>query len=320
LPRQSTAPGPAGLHRLAQYFLLVDGLLLFTTALLFRQLKMSIVWSTVAPNAVMISVVFGVWLAYSYGPRRERPRVIAETLLATGLLLLYVNIVSPAQYPAVAWKRPLIDPWLARADRALGIHVPSLVAWTRAHPWTSRALSAAYFTLLPQFALPMLLVGLRFQDRSKLWEYLFHFHVCLGITLLAVGLFPAECAFTHYGFVSTIDQTRFIRQFAALRSGTLTAVRFDALEGLISMPSFHVAGGLIVTWAFRGRSRWMAALAIVNAGLIAATVMSGAHYFIDVVATFVMVGGSLWLYRALGIERMTGAAEPGVETISAAVA
>lgn len=312
--------GPRGLNRLSRYLLLFDGLLLFVTAFLFVRLNLSLAWPTVIQNACMIGLLIAVWLTYAVGPLRGREVMLAETFLAAILLLLYVNFASPAQYPAVALKRPLIDPWLAAADSALGIHVPTLAAWTRARPLVSLILTAAYFTLLPQFVLTMLLIGLRFKDRSRLWEYIFHFHFCLAITLLGVALFPAECAFNHYGFTSTIDQTRFIRQFAGLRDGTFTLVRYDDLEGLISMPSFHVAGGLMVTWAFRGRRRYFVPLAVLNLGLIAATVMSGAHYFVDILATLAMFAGSVYVYRALNIDRLTKVDEPLAPPASEAVA
>ena len=101
-----------------------------------------------------------------------------------------------------------------------------------------------------QFLLPIVVLGF-LRDRKHLWEYIFHFHVCATVTLIGVALWPAACAFTYYGFDSLLDQTRFIDHFAALRAGTFREVRFDNIEGLITFPSFHVAGGLMVTWAFR---------------------------------------------------------------------
>lgn len=136
-----------------------------------------------------------------------------------------------------------------------------------------------------------------FRDREHLWEYIFHFHVCLTVILIGVALLPAACAFTYFGFDSLLDQTRFIDQFAALRAGTFREVRFDNLEGLITFPSFHVAGGLMVTWAFRHRRAWFAAVAVLNALLILSTVLTGAHYGVDVVAAAALFGGSVVLWR-----------------------
>jgi len=59
---------------------------------------------------------------------------------------------------------------------------------------------------------------------------------------------------------------------------------------------------------------------VLNLGLIAATVMSGAHYFVDILVTLVMFAGSVYVYRALDIDRLTRADEPSAPTASAAVA
>ena len=53
------------------------------------------------------------------------------------------------------------------------------------------------------------------------------------------------------GFTPTIDQARVVRQIGALRAGTFHVIDFTDLEGLITMPSFHAAGAMMVTWAFR---------------------------------------------------------------------
>jgi hypothetical protein len=120
------------------------------------------------------------------------------------------------------------------------------------------------------------------------------------VTLVGVALLPAECAFTYYGFTSLLDQTRFINHFDALRGGIFAEIRYDNIEGLISFPSFHTAGGLMVTWAMRHHRAWLVPVFALNVLLISATVLTGAHYAIDVVVTAVMFAGSVWLWRAWG--------------------
>ena len=55
----------------------------------------------------------------------------------------------------------------------------------------------------------------------------------------------------------------------------------------------------MVTWAFR-RTWLLVPLAILNSTLTASTVMLGAHYAVDLLATAAMVGLSCLLFRALG--------------------
>ena len=118
------------------------------------------------------------------------------------------------------------------------------------------------------------------------------------MTVASLALFPAACAFSYYGFESTLPQGRFLAHFNGFRTGSLSVIRFDDLEGLISMPSFHVAGGLMLTWAFRGyRVVWV--FAVLNGLLMAATVLSGAHYGVDLPATALLFGASVVVHRLL---------------------
>ena len=151
----------------------------------------------------------------------------------------------------------------------------------------------SYFTLLYQFVLPVLALPW-WNDREALWEFAFHMIVCGFVTIATFALWPAACVFQELGFESLIDQTRFITHFAAARDGSMTAVPWGNLEGLVSAPSFHMIGAVVVTWACR--RTWLVWLLLpVNALLIAATVLLGAHYFVDLLASGLLLAASLTL-------------------------
>jgi hypothetical protein len=301
----STQPSRAttvwlALNPVARRAIALQAGVLVLTAPLYPLLGISIRWPTGLPQGLVLSLLLGVWLAYVLRPSKRQKVRFADAVLAMFLLALFTNIAGAAQYPAVALGFPQVEQWLAASDAALGIHVPTLTAWTGSHPIFARVLIISYFSLLPQFALPILAFGTFYRDRKGLWEYIFHFHFCLAVTLLGVALLPADVPKSYYGFESLMDQTRFIDHFTALRSGTFTELRLNDYEGMISFPSFHVAGGLMVTWAFRGHRPWFAALAVLNTLLIASTLLTGVHYAIDVVAAVVLFAGSVLLWRAWG--------------------
>ena len=100
----------------------------------------------------------------------------------------------------------------------LGVHVPALTGWTRQHPWMNMVLTSSYAIPLWQFAVAVPVLGIFLKDRRALWEYVANFHFCAIVTVAALALIPAECAFQHYGFTSTIDQARFIGHFNGFRS------------------------------------------------------------------------------------------------------
>ncbi len=216
--------------------------------------------------------------------------------LLTGSLLL-----SLSQYPAVALGRPTIDATLAAWDHALGLSVVPLVQWTAGHPWLRFVLSVAYGSLIVQLALPVLVLGLVHQDVRRLWSFVAQFHVAAIVTVLCLALWPAACTFSYTGVPSLLDQTRFLHQFDGFRSGALTLIPVRDLEGLISFPSFHVAGALLATWAL-WNTQWRWPLVALNTLLCASTVLLGAHYVVDLFAT-----GGVWLGGLLAIEYLPAA-------------
>lgn len=303
VPRSAVRVWVRGLleNRFAVLCVAMQGMLLVAAAPGYGAHGLQIDWRGAIPQVAVQGMLLFLWLHFRQYPGSARERILPDLILVSSLMIMLTNIASPAQYVAVALKRPLVDVWLARADALLGVHVPTLVRWTSSHPILSLLFTLSYFSLFPQFLLTLVLLGLLYQNRERLWEYAFHFHFCLIVTLSALAVFPAECAFQYYGFQSTINQTHFIAHFQALRNGTFHTLMFADLEGLISMPSFHVAGALMVTWAFRGYRRVLVPLVVLNTGLIAATFMSGAHYFVDVLASCLLFAVSVVMFRRWGV-------------------
>ena len=289
------------LNPLARRLLIWQAIALVVSGSLYPLLGLSIDWRGAWPFVVADMVIFVIALELSGRPGNARERIVAETIFAFLLTLLLSQIIAPAQYAAAALNRPLIDPLLARVDAQLGIHVPSYADWVRTRPFMDTILTEAYDTLILQFALIVPILGLMLRDRLGLWEYVFHFHVCALVTVAALALFPAQCAYQYYGFESTIDQSRFIRHFNGLRDGSLTVIHMNDLEGLVSMPSFHVAGALMVTWAVRHRAVLLIPLGLINLILMAATFLSGVHYFVDLIVTVAMFALSVAAYRRWGL-------------------
>jgi membrane-associated phospholipid phosphatase len=244
------------------------------------------------------AVALVAWAYYFGSPGRPKEWINAEASAAFLACLLIAAVVTPSQYAAAALARPTVDHALARADALLGIHVPSLVAWARDRPMLAEWLRLAYGSLMLQFTLIIPTLWLR-NDRRSIWEYAFNFHTTAKITMLSSAVWPVACAFEYYGFESLVSQARFTEHFTSIRAGTMTVVDMTDMEGLVSMPSFHVAGALIVTWSLR-RSPWLVwPLAILNLGLIASTVLTGAHYGVDILAAMVLVLASILVYRRI---------------------
>jgi hypothetical protein len=291
-----------GLNPLALRFLILTtcltGVTLIGYPLAGLSMDVGTVWSI---RAFVVGLSLLLWAYYFIEPGRQRKDwLMAEMVFAFLLVYFLTLVLAPAQYLAAAAGCPTIDPLLATADRWMGVYVPALVEWSRAHPTINAILIRAYSTLLAQFTLTFVVLGVILRDRDALWEYTFNFYFCATVTVLASAVFPAAGAFVYYDFTSTIDQTRFITHFEGIRSGVMRVVSLGDMEGMISMPSFHVAGALLLTWALR-RCWWLLMpVGLINIALIAATVLTGAHYAIDGIAALLLTAASIMAYRRWG--------------------
>ena len=292
-------PADLGLNTIAIGCFLASVLVLLVSVALYSEFGLSIDFGYTGPRRLgtLIGVLLA-WVYYCVSPGKRREWIVPETLIAFALTLALAMVLGPAQYAAAAMNRPLVDSWLAAADAALGVHVPSLAAWTWHHPVLSTLLVQAYNSFQPQLLAVILILGV-LRDRRALWEYIFQFHFYAIITVLCSAVFPVACAFTFYGFDSTLDFTRFTAHFTGMRDGTMTVIRYGDLDGLVSMPSFHAAGGLMLIWAVRRHKLLFAVAGLWNTLLIAATIFSGAHYVVDIVAAAVMFALGVWAYHTI---------------------
>jgi membrane-associated phospholipid phosphatase len=294
------AAADLGLHTVAIRIVAIQAVLAVMTVVLCRSVGIGVGgdpagWFIQLGPPVMLLVL---WCAHYVQPGlKSSDWWIAEAALGLALVGVGTIILASAQYAAAALNRPLVDPWLAAADARLGIHVPSLVAWTQARPWAAGILQFAYVTLVPQMILLIAAIWWR-RDRQALWQYVVTYHICAFVTVLSSAFWPSEAPFTYYGFTVLLDFTRFMDHFHGLREGTMTVVPFGNIEGLISIPSFHVIGGLLLTSAAQ-KTRLFVPIAILNTLLIISTVMIGVHYAVDVLAGITLWAASVLIYRRL---------------------
>jgi hypothetical protein len=301
-----------GLHRLAASLMIIQAAMLAFVVIGFYATGLTYEWTT---RSIDIGIPAALMLAWAYffvwPGRRPADWVVAEMWLVLALFISISAIAPVGQYAAVAFKRALIDPWLAAFDSAIGVHVGTWAAWTLSHPWLRNVLMYAYLSLLGQFFLPVLVLPVWYRNRRAMWEYAFHFHVCSAITLACLALWPVAIPGPYYGFKMAFNLSRFVEQFSGVYSGAITTIRPEDMEGLVSFPSFHVAGAVMVTWALRQSRVWMAILLPINLLLTAATVLTGVHYVADLFGTAVMCAVSLWLYQRFAVHWL----EPGKSAV-----
>ena len=197
---------------------------------------------------------------------------------------VFLSILTYAGTPISA---PLSDRWLMAFDSAMGIHLPSIVAWAADHPTLKTVLDLAYPSVMLSTLLALVVLGLD-RDRLRLQEFILQFMIAGLLTTIVFFMFPAEGPFVAYGYDLRPDQQRFLEHFHALRAGNFHHVSLDNLEGLITFPSFHTAWALLLAWGFR-HDRWLCwPMLILNLLVVASTLTTGWHYGSDVAGGIVV--------------------------------
>jgi hypothetical protein len=230
-------------------------------------------WSSVGGQA-LIAAIFALGAIAAHRDTNGVP----QALWAISLLLTAWLIFGPLQYVAASWNRPLIDGWLLRQDDRSGIARTSIDYWLTAHPTARHVIGLSYISFLPQFILVPIVLG--WVDRRRLWRFVVQFQLIALFTVVLFGLFPAGTPALH-GVHEWLSQASAMDQFFRIRAGTLRVIDLTEATGLISWPSFHTAGALLVVWTLRGTWFFWPIL-VVDGLLVVSTVLLGVHYVADV--------------------------------------
>ncbi len=186
---------------------------------------------------------------------------------------------------------PLADDFLASSDRLLffGFRRAVLVEAVRHSAEFMQATRWVYHSLLWQPYLLILLLAAGGQLRHC-WRFVTSWGIALLITLLFFPLAPAVGEPPYF-----LD---FLDTFNGARNGDLRAIGQQSLTGIITFPSFHAAGAVLLGWAFRSVRSIGLAMLVLNALMIASALIAG-HYLIDLVAGAAVAGMAIRITRRL---------------------
>ncbi len=236
--------------------------------------------------------------------------------LLTGFLFMVVFNLCLAilTYAGTPLGAPLVDNQLMQLDAAMGIHLPTIVEFSRRHPNMQTCLSMSYASVLPSTLLAIIVLGCD-RDVRRLQTFVMTFMVAGLMTTAAFFLMPAEGPFAAYGYEMRADQQRFLDHFVSLRAGQFRVVSMDNLEGLITFPSFHTTWALLLAYAFRPYRRLFAPMLLLNVAVVASTMTTGWHYGSDV------AGGILTAVVAVAVagllnRRLSGNSPQAVPPVS----
>ena len=242
-----------------------------------------------------MAIIFAAWL-------RNRESIIAATMIDALALIAIAGLVSNLlQYPLVRIGGPLADEGLLTADRVLGFD------WaTFSRPFAARpvdfVLQVVYLFFLYQAALVLMYVCV--VDQTRAWQFV---AAALGSSLVAVIfllVFAADgsfvgCGLRGEGLPYHQNLCAYGHTINGIKSGAIQTVDSSMYAGLVSMPSFHVAGGLILIWAvWHSRiCRWL--VVALNVVMSVAAITVGGHYLVDIIAGGLLGWAAIYSARKL---------------------
>jgi membrane-associated phospholipid phosphatase len=199
---------------------------------------------------------------------------------------------------------PYADALLYRADLAMGLDWRAIYGWYGRNLWLAPVLQNCYMAI---FYTPLLvMLGLAATGReARVKLFLTAFAIALAVTMVIFPFFPAKTALIHlvgmhppYVPVTGVSCADLIDK---LRADKIHAIDVGRMYGLVTFPSFHAASAVLLSWACWTMRWYRWPIAILNLGMIVATPLEGAHYFIDVLGGIVVAAVSI--RAALALQR-----------------
>ena len=148
-------------------------------------------------------------------------------------------------------------------------------------------------------AAPLVIIILSLVGQCRLQMFVIAGQISALACSTIAALMPAVDAYIYLAINTRVafpwvppTATSHLAHVVQLRSNA-PVIPLDSLEGIITFPSFHAALGVLFVWAFWRTPvvRWIAVG--VNVANIAATPVSGGHYFVDALAGLLVAFGSI---------------------------
>jgi membrane-associated phospholipid phosphatase len=250
-------------------------------------------WQIIA-EAAAVMIPISLLPAILYHDRKLYDQ--RNAALSLPWVFLLIAIIPPMAVLSVRFEFPLRDDLFAKMDRLVGVSVPEIAAWITAHP-AIRAISDrsydALYLLLPAAMLLPAVLGKRRAAEEFIVSNATTFLISFPLFTLLPGIGP----WVGSHFLATESQRACEATVIALHGGTQTA----AVVGIVCFPSFHVIWAVLSAYSLWSIRILRIPACVLSVLVVASTITTGWHYFVDVVAGILVAALSLavacWIVR-----------------------
>lgn len=237
-------------------------------------------------TCVMTLLICGVLVGIGRIPRyREiaekfRCRDIALSVLCFRTVTMNAQAAVIATYIGAAVNRPEIQGALLAWEQSFGFDWLKSYQWVVRYEVIQQVLLFAYKTISYQMVLLCFLFGL-LRRKQELCEMMLIFVISLIFVVAISTWYPAASAFPYFGIIDSGPASHLSDYFSA-RSGAPMVMNPMAMQGIVSLPSFHAVVAVMLIYVTRNlRFIFPVALAL-NSVMLASTFSVGGHYLADI--------------------------------------
>lgn len=257
-----------------------------------------------APLPLLASLLIGVLmlgLAYFYSIHRPR-EVLAVGTGCAGYFVCYSLVMGPMCYVAASLGLPLQDALFSRVDTAIGYDWLAVYKATVSKPWLADLNAWIYGHSAHQMLLAWIALAATGQF-DRLGGLFGALTLATIVTLAVSALLPAVGAYSFHGVSGEMLENMrgtgagawHVKDFLAVRAGTLRHLDPKTMEGITQFPSFHTIVAATAGWA-TWRTRFLKwPMALFSAAVIWTTLPIGGHYVIDILAGLALTALGLWV-------------------------
>jgi len=188
---------------------------------------------------------------------------------------------------------PLADPMLWSLDRSIGFNGIAVVDMlVRQGHWIFAIMAPSYNYTVPLFFAGLIILSLM-GERVEAWRAAFCFVGTLLTTCIIAIAVPAK-GLAMWAPQELLDRLppvamrSFWPHFDEFYFGADPVLRLQAIDGVVSYPSFHCVVGFLVLAMWRKNIWTLIASGTWLAFMLLATLPGGGHYLIDLIAGFVV--------------------------------
>lgn len=239
---------------------------------------LDIVWANhigMSVHGTTRSVLTTVALLVLAAAYRHRCRPLADSIEAAALWMAFTAVGCVLTYLCAASARPLQDAALADFDHALGFDWAAWRDFVLRHPVVHHILAAVYASLLAQilFAIVFLpIIGRAERGIELLLLAMATILPVSAVSALYPALGPAPAGFGY------------LPDLLALRNPGPWDFNLTAMQGVVSMPSYHTTLAILFTYSYRGTGAVGWVIATLNTVMLPAIPPMGDHYLCDMLA------------------------------------